>query len=38
MVAGKWQVVDGQLLNVDVEQLIVEHSALAKKLAIKLHG
>ena len=36
MIAGRWTVEDGEVLGVDRQALIAEHSALAKKLVAKL--
>jgi len=38
MVAGRWQVIDAQLVDFDVAELMAQHSALATKLASKLNG
>ncbi|MBC7005926.1 8-oxoguanine deaminase [Photobacterium sp. BZF1] len=35
MVAGKWRVLDGRVLGVDLDDLIARHSAAAKRLAMK---
>lgn len=35
MVAGKWTVKQGELVDFDVDQLVAEHTALAKKLVAK---
>jgi 8-oxoguanine deaminase len=36
MVAGQWKVKSGQLLAIDVPQLIAEHTELARKLVAKM--
>ncbi|MBY5945597.1 8-oxoguanine deaminase [Photobacterium rosenbergii] len=35
MVAGKWRVLDGRVLGVDLDDLMARHSAAAKRLAMK---
>ncbi|MFT6924941.1 MAG: 8-oxoguanine deaminase [Psychromonas sp.] len=32
MIAGKWKVIDGEVLEMDIKQLMLQHSAQAKKL------
>ena len=36
MVAGQWTVVNGEIPGLDTQQLIADHSQMAKRLAEKL--